>query len=315
MTATTSTTQAGFHEGELAVQRSAGVEAQAARLSPLLDPPALSPGFNQFLATRTFAALTARDRTGTLWISPLTGPPGFIEATTPTTLAVHGRPSPGDPLEHVQPDQQAALIVIDFAARRRIRINGTLSHTDSGTLRISVDQAYGNCPQYIQQRHMDPQPAGSARHMPTRHDGPLTSAEAELVHRADTFLIGTTHPTRGNDASHRGGPPGFVRVEGDRLWWPDYQGNNMFNTMGNLAVDPTAALLFFDFTTGETLHLSGSATVDFTPQDIPGDDGGTGRRLHFIPRHVVAGHLLPMRASTVAPYPGNPDLTDEPQPR
>lgn len=63
----------------------------------------------------------------------------------------------------------------------------------------------------------------------------------------------------GADASHRGGAPGFVRVDESGFWWPDYPGNNLFNSLGNLAVNPEAALLFFHFTAGRILHLSGTA--------------------------------------------------------
>jgi len=53
-----------------------------------------------------------------------------------------------------------------------------------------------------------------------------------MIAASDTFFLGTTHPVRGSDASHRGGPAGFVRVDGDQLWWPDYPGNNLFNSFG-----------------------------------------------------------------------------------
>ena len=73
-----------------------------------------------------------------------------------------------------------------------------------------------------------------------------------------------------------------------RLWWPDYPGNNMFNSFGNLAVDDEAALLFVDFRSGTTLHLSGSAEVQWTPPGVAGDDGGVGRRVAFSVDCVVA---------------------------
>ncbi|MBZ0252214.1 MAG: pyridoxamine 5'-phosphate oxidase family protein, partial [Candidatus Methylomirabilis sp.] len=80
--------------------------------------------------------------------------------------------------------------------------------------------------------------------------------------RADTFFIATAHAEGGADASHRGGMPGFVRVESERdLWMPDYFGNFMFQTLGNLEVDPRAGLLFVDFETGATLQLTGEARV------------------------------------------------------
>jgi predicted pyridoxine 5'-phosphate oxidase superfamily flavin-nucleotide-binding protein len=302
----------GFHEGELAVQREAGVARDAARLTGMLAPAQLRGGVTRFLAERTFAAITARDADGTLWTSPLAGPPGFLHVASPTDLDVRALPAEGDPLQHLSVHQPVGLIIVEFATRRRLRINGTLSHTGSDGLRIDVEQAYGNCPQYIQNRHLHTAPASARSAEPVRHGHTLTQDDIDLVRRSDTFLIGTTHPTRGNDASHRGGPPGFVRVKDGQLWWPDYWGNNMFNTLGNLQADPTAALLFCDFTTGHTLHLSGQATLEWTGTGIPGDDDRTGRRVHFTPEQLVAGRLLPLQADSVTAAPDNPPLTDQP---
>ena len=89
-----------FHEGELAVQRLAGVRAEADRLSGMLAPPHLD-GAARFLGERTFAALTGRDAEGRLWTSPLVGPPGFLDAEA-TTLRVHALPPSGDPLRDHQ---------------------------------------------------------------------------------------------------------------------------------------------------------------------------------------------------------------------
>jgi predicted pyridoxine 5'-phosphate oxidase superfamily flavin-nucleotide-binding protein len=107
----------------------------------------------------------------------------------------------------------------------------------------------------------------------------LTAAAQDLVAAADTFFLGTTHPTRGNDASHRGGPPGFVEVTSPTtVSWPDFPGNNMFNSLGNLAVDDEAALLFTDYTTGATVQMSGTAALQWTSD---------GRRVEFTARAVV----------------------------
>lgn len=299
----------GFHEGELAVQRRAGVQRQASRLAGMLGPGELRGGFGRFLADRTFAALTARDTEGRLWISPLTGPAGFLDPAGPTTLLVHAAPVAGDPLHQLPPAQPVGLVAIEFATRRRVRINGRLSFASDGVLRIDVEQAYGNCPQYIQQRALKPSSV-LVPSVEVRRGLPLTSEDAALLRRADTFFVGTTHPTRGADASHRGGPPGFIRVDGNHLWWPDYSGNNMFNSLGNLAVDPTAALLVPDFTTGVTLQLSGTAVTEWTPTGTPGDDDGTGRRVRYTAEDVAVGQRLDARAADVVPYELNPPLTD-----
>lgn len=271
-----------FHEGELAIQDRAGVRAQAARLGDaMLAAPDLDGGMGRFLAHRAFAVLTARDADGRLWTSPLFSSPGFLEAHD-RELRVHAAPGPGDPLEGLAAGQPVGMLAIEFATRRRVRVNGTLTDSDTG-LTIAVDQAYGNCPKYIHPRQIDR--VGSAEQRVER-SATLLPEHQTLIANADTFFLGTIHPTRGADASHRGGPPGFVHVDGDRLWWPDYPGNNMFNSFGNLAVDPSAALLFIDFDTGATLHVSGEATVEWVaPSDI---DGGTGRRVCVAIESVVS---------------------------
>jgi ferredoxin-NADP reductase len=66
------------------------------------------------------------------------------------------------------------------------------------------------------------------------------------------------------DASHRGGDRGFVQVINDRrIRFPDYAGNNHFNTIGNLVVDPRAGYLFVDFESGSLLQLTGTASIDW----------------------------------------------------
>jgi hypothetical protein len=73
-----------------------------------------------------------------------------------------------------------------------------------------------------------------------------------------------------------------VRAEGRHLWWPDYPGNNLFNSLGNLAVDPAAALLFIDFATGQTLQLSGTAELSWHDRPaLSADEPDTGRIVRF----------------------------------
>jgi uncharacterized protein len=302
----------GFHEGELAVQRQAGVERLAARLAGMLDPPMLDGGMRQYLADRHMIMVASRDAVGRLWVSPVFGPRGFLDAHD-ATLSVQSRPQAGDPLEQLHTGQPIAVIAVDFAIRRRLRVNGILTASSPDSFVIAVDQAYGNCPQYIQQRQVEDD-SGSAstatRQTHTRRSETLAPDDIQLVQRADTFILGTTHPMRGTDASHRGGAPGFVRVEGNELWWPDYPGNNLFNSLGNIAVDPAAAMLFFDFAAGDAVQLSGEAAVEWIGPGSPGDDGGTGRRVRFTPRHIVRRNDLSFHATAVKPYPRNPALLD-----
>lgn len=286
----------GYHEGELATQRRAGVLADASRLERMVDPAGLSSGAAKFLAAQGFLAITGRDGNGVLWVSPLSGPAGFLRGCG-RTLQISAAPRAGDALHDMPTGQQVGMVAIDFAARRRLRVNGTLVERDGRGLAVRVDQAYGNCPQYIHPRVVNVPAIAAAGSIGARHATALTPADRAMIQAADTFFLGTTHPTRGSDASHRGGPAGFVRVDSpDGLWWPDYPGNNMFNSFGNLAVDNEAALLFVDFASGAALQLSGTAEVQWTDPGDDGDDGGVGRRVAFSVRAVTASGGPPGRA-------------------
>jgi uncharacterized protein len=289
----------GFHEGELAVQELAGVGVEADRLRGMLAPPHLDGGASRFLGERTFAAFTGRDPEGRLWTSPLVGPPGFLDAEA-ATLRIHALPLPGDPLRDLPEGQAVGLIAVDYARRRRIRVNGVLAERTAEGLRVDVEQAFGNCPKYIKPRHLAAD-AAPADHVAPSRGSTLSAAQRALLAGTETFFLGTTHPERGVDTSHRGGPAGFVRVEGSTLWWPDYPGNNMFTSFGNLAVDATAAVLVPDFAGGTSLLLSGRAAVEWVAPGSAGDDGGTGRRVRFTVQQVTGG-ALPVHESPTRPH-------------
>ncbi|MFJ3407379.1 pyridoxamine 5'-phosphate oxidase family protein [Promicromonospora sp. NPDC090134] len=301
---------AGFHPGELDVQRKAGVQEDAARMSRMLEPVELSGGIAGFLADRTFLVITGRDPSGRLWTSPIVGPPGFLDVRSATTLAVHARIPAGDPLHGIPVGQKLGMTAVEFATRRRVRINGLVVASIDDLLEVEVEQAYGNCPQYIQQRLLTQDDGGRTSAQDVRRGTELSADDIDLIRSADTFFLGTVNPERGADASHRGGPPGFVRVDTDGLWWPDYKGNNLFNSFGNLAVDPEAALLFFDFPSGRTLHLSGTTQIEWGEVGRAGDDGRTGRIARFSLDRLVAGRALGAHETRHLAYPRNPALTD-----
>ena len=289
--------RSGFHDGELLIQRRAGVAHEVRRLEPMLELPDLSGGAERFLADRTFAALTGRGPDGRLWTSPLRGPAGFLRGAS-RSLRIGTVPNGSDPLNGIEVGEPVGLVAIEFAARRRVRVNGRLTGAGPDWLEIEVDQAFGNCPQYITRRTLVPSEQGGSGETLVDPDGTLVDADRTLIGAADTFFLGTAHPTRGADASHRGGPTGFVRTDGGVLWWPDLPGNNMFNSLGNLAVDPAAALLFIDWTDGSVLALSGTATVEWADPRTRLSDDETGRRVRFTTGAVIRRRDLSLRALT-----------------
>jgi len=117
------------------------------------------------------------------------------------------------------------------------------------------------------------------------HGTELDEDLRRLVGDAETFFIATINPhggaTGGADVSHRGGKPGFVRIDaGRRLSFPDFSGNGHFNTLGNLELDDRAGLLFADFQTGDVLQLSGRAEVIWDGDELAAFEGAE-RLVHF----------------------------------
>ena len=118
-------------------------------------------------------------------------------------------------------------------------------------------------------------------------DDHLSAADHALLARADTLFVASVAPGGMPDASHRGGSAGFIEVLADgRLRLPDYPGNSMFNTWGNLMLDPRAALVVPDFKHGRVLQIAGWAELQWDQPDPSGRTGGTGRLWTIRPERV-----------------------------
>jgi predicted pyridoxine 5'-phosphate oxidase superfamily flavin-nucleotide-binding protein len=296
-----------YHEGELKVQRRAGVAATAERVGRIVRSEIPNVA-REFLREQRFAVLAAADEKGRVWATLVNGEPGFL-AGTEHRLRIAARPGPEDPLASpLAGETDVGVLVIDLATRRRMRINGRSRPWGSSGLEISPEEVYANCPKYIQQRIVQPEQAATGAGAGKFVRGPeLTAAQAGLIAAADTLLIASRHPVAGADASHRGGNPGFVRVDGPRrLVFPDYSGNTMFNTLGNLAADPAAGLLFVDFDRGSTLQLTGRAGIDWS-REAAGAFPGAERVVEFLVEQVVETiGALPLRGRLVSRSPHNP---------
>ena len=296
-----------FHSGEVAVQERAGVRAGATKIGRSIDDE-IAPAAAHFLVQRYTIYLGTLDATGRPWASQLFGPPGFVGAVDPRTVRIDATPGPGDPLlENLRADPHVGLLAIDLVTRRRFRVNGTAAVDADGTIVVTVAQAYGNCPKYIQRREpvdVRQTPADPAR--VTRHRALTATARAQIA-RADTFFLATAHPSAGADVSHRGGRPGFVAIASDtRLVWPDYQGNMMFMSLGNVAVHPFAGLLFVDFETGDVVQLTGRATIDWDPAHAAGVPGAQRLVTFDVDEIVAAPAASPLRWRLVEASPANP---------
>jgi uncharacterized protein len=255
---------APFHEGEVAAQQRAGTRAAAQRMAGMLRE-AMPQQHQDFFAQLPFVVLGACDADGQPWATLRCGAPGFVQARDARTLTISATALPQEPLApaHLAPGAPVGLLGIELSTRRRNRANGRVLAATEDHLVVGVEQSFGNCPKYIQARVLEPGEVPTPRGF-IDLDGGLDAPAQAQVRAADTFFIASAAP-QGVDASHRGGAPGFVRVEdeGRTLVVPDLVGNGLFNTLGNLLAEPRAGLLFIDFAGGGLLHVAVRGVIDW----------------------------------------------------
>ncbi|NEW39370.1 pyridoxamine 5'-phosphate oxidase family protein [Nocardia cyriacigeorgica] len=253
-----------FHAGERAVQERMGQADIAGRVGRMIrgDIPAVAASF---LAEQSMVVLAAADAAGRMWASQLSGPPGFLRADGAHAVLIDARPAVGDPLrEALDRSAGIGLIALQPQRRRRMRVNGTATPEGDG-LRIITDQVYSNCPKYISRRQIRSyDPRAAAR---PRHASALDAQQRSAIAAADTFFLASADTEGNADASHRGGNPGFLEMlSPTRLRWPDYRGNSMFMTLGNIAVNPRCGILVPNWSTGGCLQLTGTAELVWAPR-------------------------------------------------
>jgi len=304
------TTEA-FHAGERDLQARAGVRERMAEIGARVLRDHMLDQHREFFAQLPFLVAGCIDAQGQPWASVLAGPPGFVQSPDPKRLRIAAQPAPWDPLAGVlAPGAPLGLLGIELPTRRRNRMNGIVEETGAQGFCVAVQQSFGNCPKYIQTRTL--QPAETAPE-PQPWSAHLDAAARALVTQADTFFIATAHPrpsahgpaAHGVDVSHRGGRPGFVRVDEDgTLSVPDFAGNFFFNTLGNLALHPRAGLLFVDFARGDLLYVAATAQIVWDGPAVAAF-AGAQRLLRLRPtaaRRVAAGWPLRGGEAGLSPH-------------
>ncbi|MCJ1262212.1 hypothetical protein MMC22_002082 [Lobaria immixta] len=182
---------------------------------------------------------------------------------------------------------------IDLATRNRVKLSGRLvpgrlafeAHGNDDSvgkiqLMINVESSLGmrlllsilnggnltmkgNCPKYLNKKLIIPdlpKPVMIADSLP------LPEEALRLLAKADMFFISSSNHDAAMGTNHRGGPPGFVRVlnndsSSTSLIFPEYSGNRLYQTLGNLQVYPKAGLVVPDFDTQGVLYLTGTTEI------------------------------------------------------
>lgn len=268
-----------FHRGERQAQQMTGAGDVQQWASGFIRDY-LPEQHREFHTSLPFLIVSGEGDDGHIWVTLLEGEEGFIASPDNRSLMLDTNISKDDPLASaLETGGDIGAIGIELASRRRNRFSGFFRKSEGGYA-IDVHQTFGNCPQYIHERVWTR--AAPEALEPAISGTELSSAQMAMIKKADTLFIGSgfveqqsqlndKKNSRGFDASHRGGAPGFVNVlDSRRITIPDYAGNNFFNTIGNLLVDQRIGLMFIDFETGNILHITGRAEIDWQPR--PNDD-------------------------------------------
>jgi len=248
-----------FHQGEQTIQEKLGVRERSEKIGAIAIRDHRPEQHQEFYSKLPFIFIGALYKRRAPWASVMFGRPGFARALDPKSLEIKSSMIDGDPLAGgLKARSAVGFLRIEYESPRRNRLTAHVAEISADKMLLSIDQTFGNCPQYIQ--------AGGARERVnlTR----FSIAARSLITQADNFYIASHHAdesdsaSNGAEVSHRGGRPGFVEVRGDQtLQFPDYPGNNHFNTFRNLSLNPNAGLTFIDFKCGDISFLTDETKI------------------------------------------------------
>jgi uncharacterized protein len=257
-----------FHPGERLVQERVGVRSRMATRGGAAIRTRMPDQHRSFFATLPFLLMAATDGDGWPGGTVLEGAPGFVSSPDPRALHVvtHLHETDDPVASHLVDGAGVGMLGIDLATRRRNRVNGRIARMSRDGLDMAVEQSFGNCAQYIQGREIVPIGSVATATRPEALARIDTDA-IDLIAASDTFFVASSADDA-VDISHRGGRPGFIRMDSDVLTIPDFSGNRYFNTLGNFLMSPRAGLLFIDFARGDLLHLSGTVEIVWDGKEV-----------------------------------------------
>ncbi|MBY0480283.1 MAG: pyridoxamine 5'-phosphate oxidase family protein [Chitinophagaceae bacterium] len=256
-----------FHAGELKIQQLLGEEAIADSNGKLISNT-IAKGAINFIEKQSLVVISSTDPRGNIWSSLLLGESGFATIVDPGLISFDTSKIYTNPedvfFNNIKVNSGIGSLFIELTTRKRYRING-ISYQAGSSIHVKVNEAYPNCPKYIQQRAVSQSMYFNSPKIYTEKGNELSDLELSWIACADTFFVSSSSLSGNLDASHRGGKSGFIEILNDHtLKIPDYQGNSLYNTLGNIASNPNVGLLFIDFENGHTLQLTGKAETVFS---------------------------------------------------
>jgi len=276
-----------FHKGEKTIQENLGVRDRMEKFGRMLIRDHMPKQQRDFYCQLPYILLGHADRDGNPWASIIFKSDGLISSSDDKHLEILAMPMSADPLIETLSENgklnvqtRLGILGIDLASRRRNRLSAHVLSFSDEEIKLEIDQAFGNCPQYIQGRDLQFIAKNEYKAIEAQDITELDESSKQLIRNSDTFFIASYYEdnssadSEGADVSHRGGLAGFVRVNNSHsLTIPDYSGNNHFNTLGNILETSKAGLLFIDFKTGDILMLTGHMDIIWDTNDLAQFDG------------------------------------------
>ena len=309
----TVTPNSHFHAGEQEIQSRLGVRDKMERFSKQVIASFMPEQHRDFYQHLSFILLGHADKNDWPWATMLCSTTeadeaGFITSENNKKLTINSKPIAGEPFAAMLQDKtdntRIGLLGIELSTRRRNRMAGHITQINNTAIEIEVDQAFGNCPQYIQTRELIKIDKALQKESEMNAITEFDTETKQFIQNSDTFFVASyvkpdndnANINEGVDVSHRGGRPGFIRVDDNHtLTIPDYTGNFHFNTLGNFLITPKAGLLFPDFETGHLLTLTGTVEILWDSDDTKFFEGAERLWQFKIDHGYWIKNALPLR--------------------
>jgi hypothetical protein len=230
-----------YHAGQRAVQMEANTVALADHLASWVGPVA------EFATQADLFLLAAPDAARELHFTVLSGPEQLASVAGPGTLALHFPEG-----AELEPGRYGGL-AINLSLARRARLNGELRRTARG-YKLEADETFTLCRKYMAPSVTLGEGVSVG---PCRvSEGDATEAAA-LLANAETVFLASISPDGGPDVAHRGGPAGFIHFDpaSGEIEWPEFLGDGVFKSAGNIRATGCFTLLVPDFDTGSGFEL------------------------------------------------------------
>ncbi|KAK5987898.1 hypothetical protein PT974_12034 [Cladobotryum mycophilum] len=251
-----------WHEGEVAMHR-----ALKAPLGMNPTSPGLPRSYGMRAMYSQLIAVGTLDGQSRPWTSVWGGERGSARPVAEDVLALTTRVDKRyDPVYRAFWEEKGQG---EEVTRDRVKLMGRMvagaevtSEEEMIQVAFHVQESLGNCPKYINKKDIEaviPQARLISEGLR------LPDEAVELIGKADMFFLSSSNG-KTMDTNHRGGPQGLVRVmrndgEGLELVYPEYSGNRLYQSLGNLRVNPLIGICIPDYDTGDAVYVTGTATI------------------------------------------------------